>query len=163
MCLYLYLSVFLYLSICFVYMSAAISVFISIDTLSSTFRQRDDVIKWKNFPRNWPFVQGIHWSPVNYPHKGQWSGALMLSLICARINGWVNNGEAGDLRRYRAHYDVIAMKKSPLSTPLEYQTRHVHIQQLHVDPTLLSAFCLRHWTVCIGVLFPITIIRKCNW
>ena len=22
---------------------------------------------------------------------------------------WVNNGEAGDLRRYRAHYDVIVM------------------------------------------------------
>ena len=29
-------------------------------------------------------------------------------LICTRINGW-NNGEAGDLRRYRAHYDVIVM------------------------------------------------------
>ena len=31
----------------------------------------------------------------------------MFTLICARINGWVNNREAGDLRRYRAHYDVI--------------------------------------------------------
>ena len=29
--------------------------------------------------------------------------------ICARINGWVNNGEAGDLRRYCAHYDVTVM------------------------------------------------------
>ena len=47
--------------------------------------------------------------PVNSPHKGQWRGALMLTLICARINGWVNNGEAGDLRRYRAHYDVTVM------------------------------------------------------
>ena len=47
--------------------------------------------------------------PVNYPHKGQWRGALMFSLICTRINGWVNNGEAGDLRRYRGHYDVIVM------------------------------------------------------
>ena len=26
-----------------------------------------------------------------------------------RIKGWVNNGEAGDLRRHRAHYDVIVM------------------------------------------------------
>ena len=34
----------------------------------------------------------------------------MFSLICARINGWVNNREAGDLRRYRAHYDVIVMQ-----------------------------------------------------
>ena len=42
-------------------------------------------------------------------HKGQWRGALILSLICAWINHWVNNGEAGDLRRYRANYDVTVM------------------------------------------------------
>ena len=69
----------------------------------------DDVIKWKHFPRYWPFVRGIHRSPVNSQHKGQWRGALMFSLICACINGWVSNREAGDLRRYRAHYDVIVM------------------------------------------------------
>ena len=33
----------------------------------------------------------------------------MFSLICVWINGWVSNREAGDLRRYRAHYDVIVM------------------------------------------------------
>ena len=69
----------------------------------------DDVIKWKHFPRYWLFVRGIHRSPVNSPHKGQWRGALMFSLICARINGWVNKREAGDLRRDHAHYDVIVM------------------------------------------------------
>ena len=69
----------------------------------------DDVIKWKHFPRYWPFVRGIHRSTVNSPHKGQWRGALMFSLICAWINDWVNNGEAGDLRRHLAHYDVIVM------------------------------------------------------
>ena len=69
----------------------------------------DDVIKWKHFPRNWPFVRGIHRSPVNSPHKGQWRGALMFSLIYVWINDWVNNREAGDLRRYRAHSDVIVM------------------------------------------------------
>ena len=56
----------------------------------------DDVIKWKHFPHYWPFVRGIHRSPVNSPHKGQWHGAYMFSLICAWINGWVNNREAGD-------------------------------------------------------------------
>ena len=71
--------------------------------------QHDDVIKWKHFPRYWPFVRGIHRSPVNSPHKGQWGGALMFSLICVWINDWVNNSEAGDLRRYCAHYDVIVM------------------------------------------------------
>ena len=55
-----------------------------------------DVIKWKHFPHYWPFVRGIHWSSVNSPHKSQWRGALMFSLICTRINSWVNIREAGD-------------------------------------------------------------------
>ena len=42
-------------------------------------------------------------------HKGQWRGALMFSLICAWINRWVNNGEAGDLRRHGAHYNVAVI------------------------------------------------------
>ena len=69
----------------------------------------DDVINWKYFPRNWPFVRGIHRSPGNSTHKGQCRGALMFALICVWINDWVNNREAGDLRRNRAHYDVILM------------------------------------------------------
>ena len=64
--------------------------------------------KWKHFPRYWPFVQGIHRSPVNSPHRGQWRGAL----ICAWINGWVNNLEEGDLRRHRVHHDVIVKLRS---------------------------------------------------
>ena len=55
----------------------------------------DDVIKWR--------------SPVNSPNKGQWRGVLMFSLISVWINGWGNNREAGDLRRYRAQYDVTLM------------------------------------------------------
>ena len=69
----------------------------------------DDVIKWKHFPRYWPFVRGIHRSLVNSPHKGQWRGAFNVFFIYVWINGWINNREAGDLRRYRAHYDVIVM------------------------------------------------------
>ena len=47
--------------------------------------------------------------PVNSPHKGQWRGALMFSLICAWINDWINSREAGDLRRHRGHYDANVM------------------------------------------------------
>ena len=79
---------------------------VHIHTVSSS---HDDVIKWKHFPRYWPFVQGIHQSPVNSPHKDQWCGALMFSLICAWINVWVNNCKAGDLRHHRTHYDVTVM------------------------------------------------------
>ena len=64
---------------------------------------------WWHFPRYWPFVLGIHRSPANSSQKVQLRRALMFSLICAWINGWVNNGEAGDLRSHRAHYDVIVM------------------------------------------------------
>ena len=56
-----------------------------------------DVIKWKHLPG--------YWSPVDSPPKGQWHGALMFSLICAKINFWVNNCEAG----YCAHHDVVIM------------------------------------------------------
>ena len=66
--------------------------------------EHDDVIKWNHFPHYWPFVRG------NSPYKGQWLGVLMLSLIYVWINGWVNNREAGDLRRYHAHYEVIVMR-----------------------------------------------------
>ena len=72
----------------------------------------DDVITSKHFPRYWSFVWGIRLSPVNSPHKGQWCDVLMFSLICAWINGWVNNCEAGDLRCHHAYYyDVTVMTR----------------------------------------------------
>ena len=73
----------------------------------------DDVIKWKHFSRYWPCVRGIHRWPVNSPHKGQWRGPLVFSLICSWINAWVNNREAGDFRCHLAHYDVIVMRSNP--------------------------------------------------
>ena len=45
-----------------------------------------------------------------FPAKGQWRGASMFSLICVWINDWVNNREAGDLRRYCGHYDVTVIR-----------------------------------------------------
>ena len=76
----------------------------------------DDVIKWKHFPRYWPFVRGIHRSPANSPHKGQWRGSLMFTLICVWINGCVNNRKAGDLWRYCVHYGVTVMGWIPFTT-----------------------------------------------
>ena len=69
----------------------------------------DDTIKWKHFLHYWPFVWGIHLSPVNSPHKGQWCWTLMFSLICAWRNSWVNNCDAGDLRPHCTHYDATVM------------------------------------------------------
>ena len=84
----------------------------------------DDVIKWKHLPLYWPFVRGIHRSPINSPHKSQWRGAFMFSLICAWINCWVNNRKASDLRRHRAHYDVTVIFTTLPEPMLTYVTHH---------------------------------------
>ena len=84
-----------------------------------------------NICRYRPFVLGIHGSPVNSPppppppphthtHKGQWRGTSMFSLICAWISGWSNNGDAGDLRRHRAHYVVTVMGRKVSSRRLAF-------------------------------------------
>ena len=53
----------------------------------------DDVIKWKLFPRYWSVTRSFD----------------VFFWYASEVNGWVNNHEAGDLRRYRAHYDVTVM------------------------------------------------------
>ena len=102
--------------------------------INGNLSNHDDVIKWKHFPRYWPFVRGIHRSPVNSPHKGQWRGALMFSLTCVWINISVNNREAGDMRRHRVHYDVIAMleKWGPRLWEIEAVADHTHLN--YSDP-----------------------------
>ena len=82
----------------------------------------DDVIKWKHLPRYWSFVRGIHWSPLISLHNGQWHGAVMFYLICVWINCWVNNREAGDLRRHHAHYDVNVMV---MHTPQQWLRQNI--------------------------------------
>ena len=96
----------------------------------------------QNFPRCWPFVRGIHqfrWIPCT---KGQWRGALMFSLICAWINDWVNNREAGDLRRHRGHYDVNVMQMpnsiTSLLMPLLLTSPAMVLLTVHDGHTLAS-------------------------
>ena len=91
-----------------------ICIYIYIQTINTSCdlslyvpRCHDDVIKWKYFPRYWPFVQGIH----RRPHKDQWRGALLFPLICASMNDWVNNREDGDLRSHGVHFDVTLMSE----------------------------------------------------
>ena len=108
---------------------------IQIPQLETVCMQHVDVIKWKHFPRYWPFVRGIHRSPVNSPHKGQWRGALMFSLICTWINGWVNNGEAGDFET----------PSRPLwrhcngNVECHYSKRFIHLTH-YIDVTLKWSF-----------------------
>ena len=108
----------------------------------------DDVIKWKHFPRYWPFVRGIHrWPvvrgihrwPMDSPHEGQWRGALMLSFNCAWTNGWAKNRDTGDLRRLCALYDATAM-----SAPVACSTPSHHINKT------FSSYPIAHGTPFYG-------------
>ena len=96
----------------------------------------DDVIKFKHVPGYRPFVWGIHRSPMNSPHKGQWRGALMFSLICVWINGWVKNRKAGDLRHHHAHYDATVML-------LWNVCSRKHDKIIFARWSILSKYCLR--------------------
>ena len=107
------------------------------------YPHHDDVIKWKHFPLYWPFVWGIHRSPVNSPHKGQRRGALMFSFICAKINGWVNNREARDLRRHGAHDNIIVMKQGLLMWTA--------LPCLDVIMTLLLSSGVKHQGIILGM------------
>ena len=107
--------------------------------------------QWKHFQRYWPFVRGIHRSPVNSPYKGQWRGALMFSLICTRINGWVNNGEAGDLRR--KHYYVTLMYFSYRESDILIETNLMatslpYILNL-IDTNSRASFDTTDWLECV--------------
>ena len=142
------------------------SWFVMPDTLKKTPTQltqtptphslHDDVIKRKHFPRNWPLVWGIHRSPVNSPHKGQWRGAFMFSLICVWIKDWVNNREAGDLRRYRiplwrhrnvTHWPTYSLPISHSFFPCTHSPSHslAHINTLaqHLEYGFVSNWHLK--------------------
>ena len=89
-------------------------------------------------------VRGIHRSPVNFPHKGQWRGALMFSLICAWINRWVNNREAGDLRRDRYCNGIASESKwSPFwRQQFQVQFAGLSVLSFKFDWSLLLGFHL---------------------
>ena len=117
----------------------------------------DDVIKWKHFPRYWPFVRGIDRSTVNSPHKGQWRGALMFSLIYAWIRGWVNNREAGDLRRHQAHYDVIVMINQ-ICVVAKGNFHQIGIMRVMEAPVISDGL---YHTFCYAAL--VLWLKDCQW
>ena len=105
----------------------------------------DDIIKWKHFPRYWTFVQGIHPSQVNSPHKGQWPGALIFSLICA-LNKWLSKQLWGwwfemPSRSLWCHCNVVTislrkiiayMQSSPVHLGHQCITTHITRSSNHI-------------------------------
>ena len=85
---------------------------------------KDDVIKWKYLPRYWPFVGGIHRWPAPRPETRSFD------VFCAWINGWVNDSEAGDLRRHHTHNDVTVMQLMTPAVPLTVSIMEVFVRML---------------------------------
>ena len=116
----------------------------------------DDVIKWKHFPRDWPFVRGI---TGEFPSQSQRRGALMFSLICAWTNGWTNNRDAGDLRRHRTYYDVTGL---PVPTPTFTDTTvslDVNITHItHISKKQAEAW----WRASIWRSHRKVVIKQCS-
>ena len=89
----------------------------------------DDVIKWKHFPRYWPFVRGIHRSPVDSGHKDQWCGRLGVFYLCL-------NKRLSKQSRHRAYYEVIVM----------------HMIYAHMVSLCFVWIWLREWIICILII-----------
>ena len=80
---------------------------------------------------------GDQWIPRT---NGQWRGALMFSLICARKYGWVNSRKADDLKHCGAHYNITVMIKwfdcichyfAVLNVSMKYYIPNCLVQKLH--------------------------------
>ena len=75
----------------------------------------DDVIKWKHFPRYWPFVWPVtgllYWWQVTGEFPSQRLVARSFDVFFNLRLNLANNGDAGDFRRHRAHYDVTVMQE----------------------------------------------------
>ena len=114
-----------------------------ITTKPSTACHHDDVIKWKYFPHYWPFVRGIHRSPVKSPHKGQWGGALMLSLICAlnkRLSkqswGWWFETPSHSLWRHSYYLQAHDMSKMHVAW-LSWIRVSAEAERFHIRPIII--------------------------
>ena len=97
--------------------------------------------------------------------KGQWSGALMFSLICAWIKDWINNCEAGDLRHHRAHYDVIVMNRDKLVSVLGEQSFGTMYQKVEWQGCSKTAF-KQHLKTHMGQVTKLSVLLPgfaINW
>ena len=102
----------------------------------------DDVIKWKHFPRYWPFVRestGHRWIPLTKASDAElrcflWSAPQQMV--------WVNNKDAGELWRNRSHYYVTVLNSirninAMLAGNLDHNVKYGKISPIPNAPTIM--------------------------
>ena len=93
----------------------------------------DDVMKWKRFPRYWPFVMGIHRSPVDSPFKGSVTAVLMF-FFDVRLNKLLNEqSNCWWVETPRRSFDAIVMAVTEVLYAIK-------------APTVI-------WYMCVFILF----------
>ena len=124
----------------------------------------DDVIKWKkNFRVTGHLCGEFTGPPGNSPHKGQWRGALVFSLICVWINGWVNNRDAGDSKRNRPHYDVSVMCSQHIYLPACFSSTHeILIKQIYRTLVSGSSLIMEANIHLLFLFYTTTIVIMCK-
>ena len=95
------------------------------------------------------------------PHKDQWRGAFMFSLIFAWTNSWVNNIDAGDLTRYRAHYNVIAMRK--LLNQINANIFDYTVKNILLNKTQLGIWVRKTYFVHIFLFFGVDFMNMMRY
>ena len=137
--------------------------------IESASTVHDDVIKWKHFPRYWPLC-GEFTGHRRIPLTKASDTDLMFSFICASINAWVNNREAGDSRRHR---DVIIMINSPGSPRIISTNKRGYtlscllwFDQYHHNTAQLSNDLQGSYKMWVKLCFPniyISVYLYTNW
>ena len=109
----------------------------------------------EHFPR-WPFCAGNSLVTVEFPTQRPVTRSFYVSLICASINDWGGNREAGDLRRHRAHYDVTVMKTQQCAS-LSLIVHFINFFFINFSVTKLPFSCVNK-----GWLFTFTETNLCS-
>ena len=82
------------------------------------------------------------------------NGNIFRVLICAWTNSWSNNGDAGDLRRYRTHYDVTLMGSLHVTLRVTVSWQATGQTDTHRSITI-SESCSRQ----MGLIFSVSLWR----
>ena len=94
----------------------------------------------------WKCINGLIYQYLNVsPHESQWRGDLMFSLISAWINGWVNNREAGDLRRNCTHHGVtVFFASNDFEHVPDDKTTYVKMADIITAPRIMMTSSNEH-------------------
>ena len=103
----------------------------------------DDVTIWKHFTRHWSFVRGIH----RWIFLTKASDAEFWYFLWSATSSWANNGDVGDLRRQRTHYDVTVMNFIRWTWETKYFVRRYHGIYLYfsLNVSLFIFLCIIVW------------------